>query len=56
MSDFHQIYIDLESRKEQIKRTLERIPRSGTTINGAILVKIDDVAEVLAKEELGFYK
>lgn len=56
MSDLHQIHIDLENRKEEIERILERVPRSGTSINGEIVVRLKDVAEVLAKAELGFYR
>lgn len=56
MSDFYQPYIELENRKEEIERILDKITRSGMFVNGDQLVKVKDVAEALAKHELGFSK
>lgn len=62
MSDFHQIYIELEHKKEQIARMLDSVPVcgfSGPQRDGADKepqYSRGDLIEALAKLELGFYR
>lgn len=62
MSDFHQIYIDLEKRKEEIARALDHVPIcgfSGPQRDGADRepqYARSDIIDTLAKYELGFCK
>lgn len=57
MSDFHQLHIERAHRKEEILRLLlERVTRPAMTMNGKPLATLEDVADVLAADELGFYR
>lgn len=57
MSDMYQLHIERAHRKDEILRLLmEKVTRPAMTMNGKPLATLEDVADVIAADELGFFR